>query len=380
MMIKSEMFSNRISRRLTSMDTNIVHEIDTSRGVFIYGAGELGLLAMEYCELCHITICGFVDKAKSGLMKGMLKNYPIFEPNAQSADDRLNLPILVAIATQPFVPIAEYLSLLGWENIHPFYSLSRERRPCHPLGSGWVVGSVTAEEKSAVSFICDNWADMASLAHYEAFLAWHADGSEIPLTDPPISPDQRYVIDPLVNMLSQRNEQMVDVGCHHGEGAFRLLNAGIEFAEYIMIEPDSISRAYFQKEVLSHLPKGSNAQLIDAVIGGSNSDRSFVSGLGYCSQLWDNARESRQTKTLDSFGLKPDLLKIHTEGSELDVLIGGMKTIHQYRPALAFSVYHNRDGLCRIIAEAMQYFKGYAWYFRLHSYQGTGGFVYAVPN
>jgi hypothetical protein len=76
----------------------------------------------------------------------------------------------------------------------------------------------------------------------------------------------------------------------------------------------------------------------------------------------------------------PDLIKIHTEGSELDILKGAAKTIKRYNPLLAYSVYHNRDGLCRAIIEPMKSFDNYLWYFRLHCYQGTGAFVYGVPK
>ena len=64
----------------------------------------------------------------------------------------------------------------------------------------------------------------------------------------------------------------------------------------------------------------------------------------------------------------------------MDVLLGGINTISKNRPALAFSIYHNRDGLCKVPFESMQLFDGYKWYFRLHSYQGTGAFIYGVPK
>ena len=47
---------------------------------------------------------------------------------------------------------------------------------------------------------------------------------------------------------------------------------------------------------------------------------------------------------------------------------------------IAYSVYHRREGFYEDIAEIMKLFEGYNWFFRLHSFHGTGAFVYAIPT
>lgn len=43
-------------------------------------------------------------------------------------------------------------------------------------------------------------------------------------------------------------------------------------------------------------------------------------------------------KTLDSLNIKPFFVKIDTEGSEYDILIGGKKTIQKYNPIILLEV------------------------------------------
>jgi hypothetical protein len=77
--------------------------------------------------------------------------------------------------------------------------------------------------------------------------------------------------------------------------------------------------------------------------------------------------------------LDANLLKVHTEGSELEILKGAENTIRSRKPLFMYSVYHRREGFCGDIAEAMLLFPGYKWYFRQHGFQGSGAFVYAIP-
>ncbi len=350
-----------------------------SSGVYIYGAGELGLLAIEYCESCQIPIAGIIDKNKTGVVKGKGSEYAIGKPNEASIMDR-HIPVAVAVATVPYVPIAESLEAMGWRTVVPFYGLTSEKRTGHPLSNGWMIGEVSEQERATVSWICENWADTMSFSHYEAFLAWHIDGSELPLINYPIDPDQRYTIEPLLDFFSVRHHQFVDIGSHCGGTVQRLNEKGIFFNNYILIEPDAVSRNALSTVAAQLRKQGREVNILSDIVGESRSTLPFQEGLGYCSQIWSQSSTYKEVLPIDDLTLGPDFLKIHTEGSEWDILNGAQNTIQRYRPALAFSVYHRRDGFCADIAKAMKLFAGYRWYFRLHSYQGTGAFVYAIPG
>lgn len=382
-MIRSRLKSlieNRLIQRLLDGSSNHPGPIDLGNGVYIYGAGELGMLAVEYCEACGILILGILDQNKTGVIKGRYSEYRICHPDEIPAEVRFQLPLAVAVATVAFAPISKMLKSCGWKKVLPFYALTVEKRTGHPLSNGWAVGSISEEELEKVRWVCGNWDDDYSLLHYEAFLAWHVDGTELPLAEEGIDPNQRYAIAPLLAVLSNRHQQMVDVGSHKGESIKRLLDANILFSEYVLVEPDLESSRRLKCNIQNYLPADKRVTFLNYILGASNALMPFKEGLGYCSQLWSESTLVRPVVTLDSLECRPDFLKIHTEGSEMDVLLGGIDTISKNRPVLAFSIYHNRDGLCKVPFESMQLFEGYKWYFRLHSYQGTGAFIYGVPK
>ena len=55
----------------------------------------------------------------------------------------------------------------------------------------------------------------------------------------------------------------------------------------------------------------------------------------YCSQIWPYAKNKVKTYKLDSLQIKPDLIKIHTEGTELDVLMGAKKNNNKLQSILS---------------------------------------------
>lgn len=46
-----------------------------------------------------------------------------------------------------------------------------------------------------------------------------------------------------------------------------------------------------------------------------------------------------ETTTLDALNLAPDIIKIDVEGVEYDIVVGGIKTLLQYRPVLLVEVH-----------------------------------------
>ena len=375
-----DLFMNHIEPYLRPDGSTLDSAFDPETGVFIYGAGELGALAMDYCESCSIPIHGILDRNKTGVMKGRIGEYAIKHPDLIEAHENKDVTVAVAIATAPFGSIREEINKSGWKHVIPFYNLTAKQRKGHPLRNGWILGDVTEQEIRTVEWISQKWADDISLHHYEAFIAWHRDNTEVDLGDNPIDAEQRYVIPQLLEVLRARNQQFVDIGSHRGESVQRLGAAGIQFKEYILIEPDDRSREFLESNKHEILPENVWVSIRDDLLGDFNRLAPFQEGLGYCSQIWDESTARRLVTMLDDLELQPSLLKIHTEGTEVDVLRGAQKTITEHRPCIAFSVYHTRNGFFADIAGAMRLFSGYRWFFRLHSYQGTGAFVYAIPD
>lgn len=374
------LFAARIRPWLVSEAGSVSVGDEIGQGVYIYGAGELGTLALEYCEACGIPVLGILDRSRMGWLQSKSgKDYEVRAPDSTRGVLDKNARVAVAIATIPYEPIRDQLHDYGWRYVLPFYNLTLTSRKGHPLRNGWQLGNVTSAEIATVEWLCEHWSDEKSWRHYEAFIAWHRDNSEIDPVECPIEADQRYAIPELLGALVNRQDQFVDVGSHRGESVCRLTKAGLHFKESFLFEPDAASRAYLLSHIDKMQDKGARVTVLSDILAAVSHNVNFQDGLGYCSQVWVEGTDKRQAIPLDSLNLNPDFLKVHTEGTELEILQGARDTISRVRPCIAFSVYHRREGFYSDIADAMEMFSGYQWFFRLHSYQGTGAFVYAIP-
>lgn len=370
----------RIQKKLAS-GWKIADQLpEVSGGIFLYGAGELGALALEYCAACNIEVIGVIDKFKTGDLTIGTKVIRLLPSDELTAKKFKSIPIFVAIANIPVQPIINLLKSQGWECVLPFYSLTSISRTGHPLLNGWLIQTISAEELEDVKNICEAWSDAASLDHYESFIDWHLNFSEtLPQTEP-VLPAHRYLIDPVRSRIGSRRGQLVDVGSHFGQIPRRFIHSGFDFQDYVLVEPDARNRERLELEVRDLRASSATVTILSDLLAAKSGSTNFVEGLGYCSQVWSKSNLSRTTKTLDELNLKPDVLKIHTEGTELDVLLGSSLTISKFHPIIMFTVYHNRQGLSRSIDKPMRMFPNYSWYFRLHSFQGTGAVVYGLPK
>ena len=372
-------FEERIVPKLNAINPPPLPSL--RKGVVIYGAGELGILALNYFEACGIEVRGIIDQVKTGTFGSKKNCVPI--SSVEEASKRwlsMDVPVAVAIAKMPFQPIVDLLRGNGWKTILPFYEFTRDQSLCHPLSNGWRLGELEAKDMEGIRFACRNWADVTSLFHFEAYIAWHASLEEKLSTLHPIIENERYTIKPLLDFFRSRNYQFVDIGSHLGESIGRMSVSGVTFTEYILIEPDRKSLAILEKSVSTLIPTNSNVRIFENVVGSQTVTVKFADGFGYCSQIWKHGSEERSAIKLDDMDLTPDFIKAHTEGTEFDVIEGAEKTIRENHPSLALAVYHNKSSLTCGIPRLMAKLPDYSWFFRLHSYQGTGAFMYGLPS
>ena len=371
----------RVLARLRPDTTHINCDFNNSEGFYIYGAGDLGCLALEYLTARAVPVLGVVDQFKRGhLCAGERDKVKIVGPTAIDAKTRKTVPIVVAIANHAFEPIRAQLTGIGWQIVIPFYAFTAEPQKSHPLQSGWKTGQVSDAERDSIDIILAHLVDQMSRAHYASFLSWHTDLSELLFDQYPIVPEDRYVIPEFISAIEHRSAQLVDVGSHRAEIVKKYSRRALNFSEYVLIEPDPDSFQNLSQEIKGIPYAEERFRKLHMLLGEGNGQQNFVTGLGFCSQSWQFGNTLKEMKTLDSLELKPSLLKIHTEGTEFSIIKGGLKTIRYHKPCLVYSVYHKREGFYRDIAEPMMLIPDYNWYFRLHAFQGTGAFVYGVPQ
>jgi FkbM family methyltransferase len=335
---------------------------------------------MTYCNANEISVKAVFDQSPRESQLAQSEGIAVRKIESPLPDDATSTPIAVCLSKVPVEPVMAELKSLGWGIPIPFYALTAKSRKGHPLQNGWRVGTISVAEMDAIYEVCDCLADDTSVDHYEAFVGWHTNYLEIMPKTLPIRPESRYIVPEVIESLNQRRAEMIDVGSHTGSSVQRFQRAGIEFDRYVLVEPDDHSRNLLSAKLSGVLPQQAHLMLVSEVLGASNSEVRFVDGLDYCSQIWEYGEVTRQSVTLDSLKLAPSLIKIHTEGSELDVLIGAQHTLDEYKPVVVSAIYHNRLGLCDLLTYFLRRHPSYDCYVRLHGFQGTNAYLYAIPR
>ncbi len=136
---------------------------------------------------------------------------------------------------------------------------------------------------------------------------------------------------------SFRGELFVDVGAHVGTWAIR---AARSFRKVVAFEPNPDNNQILRTNLkLNQLTNNTVIQnAISNAVEETSSQSKFKTG---------GSLESRTpVRTLDSFGLRPSFIKIDTEGDELHVLEGSLKTLNQ-RPRLVIET-HDRGSVDKI--------------------------------
>ena len=356
----------------------IIEQPDTKDGIILYGSGELGKLALAYCRNTGINVRFFLDLSSDSGKFSSISNIEVFNPEHNFSIDLYAVPVAVCVATFSFNAIKCYLADIGWKTIFPFYQLANKPSPFFPLSNGWLIGDLSDTDKARINFVYDHLEDDCSREHYKNFMAWHSDYQEEINPEYPIEPAHRYIIEPLIDFLKEKSHCVIDAGAHHVQLLDILLAQRMSIDEYHAFEPDPSSHEVILSKF--HNKSFPCSLYQNVVTAETNVDVPFFAGLNYCSKISTYGSLSINSVSVDSMCLRPTIIKYHTEGSELNCLKGSSATINECHPLIMTSLYHNRDGLCETAYYFMNAHKNYRYYFRLHSYQGTGFFMYAVPT
>jgi len=346
----------------------------------LYGAGNMGRLACETLENVGRSFEMVIDLNAQKLANAAWCNVPLLHPDDVPHDAKIKLRLAVSLVSSPYVAIERSLLAQGFRDVVPFYDLAESFRPIHPLGNGWFAPPLTRQDLDHTARILNSWHDDVSRAHHLQFLAWRRLREEWIFDPAPLSPDTRFFIPEVVDVLSD-NEFFVDGGAHHGhvtQEFVRQTNGA--FDRILAIEPDPSNLAHLRSNLQSWMPDDGRIYCSDCALADVEADLPFREGLGYASQLSETGTTRVATRALDTMGLSPTFLKLHLEGGELAALKGARKTLLLNRPIITATVYHNADGIWRSPLWLMETLRDYHFLFRLHTWCGTGAVIYAIPN
>ena len=182
----------------------------------LYGAGNMGRLACEILENVGRDFEMVIDlNARKLANSPSWCSVPLLHPDEVSHGAKNSLRLAVSLVNSPYVAIERSLFAQGFRDVIPFYDLAESFRPRHPLGNGWFSPPLTPEDLDQTAKILGSWRDDVSRAHHLQFLAWRRLREEWIFEPAPLSPDTRFFIPEVADVLRD-NEFFVDGGAHHG--------------------------------------------------------------------------------------------------------------------------------------------------------------------
>lgn len=362
---------------LVSMQPALAPEKVRGR-IVLYGAGNLGLLALRHLKYVGVSVEYAMDiNAKPGMtLDGEL---PVYSPLEAVPEE--DLAVLVTTVSTAYTLILEQLTTLGFKNIIPFYDYAQAYKDKHPINNGWFSGLLDSQDIIGIRSTLGGLEDPWSWAAYLQMLAWRTVREDWLFADADIFADDRYFVEPVLRAITQE-ERFIDIGAYDGRVLIKFLEiTNGRFASAHLFEPDN-GNIRVLYEAISELPPELSAK-VDVCQFAVSAERNFLffsHGFEMASRLSDIQAIKTPTIALDDMQIEPSFIKMHIEGGEYDALRGGLNLLTKYRPILAVTMYHNRDGLWRIPQLLMQALDNYVFYFRLHCWCGTGAVLYALPK
>ncbi len=180
-----------------------------------------------------------------------------------------------------------------------------------------------------------------------------------------------------------KNEVFVDCGAMDMSTSLEFAyHTGDTYKGIVAFEPDPLcyeicedNRLFFSKD------KRDSVTILNVGVHNINGMLPFhhTAEIGN-SHIVDKSSESIPVRKIDDVPECADatFLKIHTEGTELDVLAGAEKTILKNRPKIAVSCYHNITELVEIPAYLKKLCPDYRLFMRHYSTGTTESVLYAV--
>lgn len=179
-----------------------------------------------------------------------------------------------------------------------------------------------------------------------------------------------------------QDEVFVDAGGYNGETSYQFAQwTGDNYLKIYILEPDRLMAAVTREYI--KLKNLKNVILVNKGAYSCETELSFHSDfISGSSHITTDGEKSIQTVSIDGLlaGDRASFIKMDIEGAEIEALIGAEKTIEQYRPKLAISVYHNEDDLWKIPYYIKKRYPWYKLYMRHYTTITTETVLYAVED
>ncbi len=350
-----------------------VADVPDASAYGIYGVGELGELTLDLLQRADRKVSGLWDRNQEQVALFAERNgLPTGLANADK-----DQPVIVCISKVPYGAMCSEIRARGFTKLINFYDFAEKFESQTGFDNGWRLDDVNEDERAAFTNLLDAFEDEISRDHLCEFLQWHRlriPGGGRSEFNPVLN--ERYFPDFIRNILRD-DETFIDVGANTGSvlRTFHDLRQGA-YQCMIGIEPDPINLA---AAIDNTADLDSRTQLMEIGIGSVKRATPYIIGRNFCSGADAAGDQIVREIPLDELNIAPTFLKIHVEGRELDVLTSAAKTLHDHRPIIAATVYHQRHNLIETSEFLFRHLTEYRYAFRCHGHLGSGAVFYAIP-
>ncbi len=349
-----------------------------TRGVVIFGCGQLGTFALDGATRAGLKVLAFADNNEKNwgrCIAGVEAMSP--QDAVRKYNDEAFFVVAVYNGTAPRKQLAE----LNCRRIVP-YPLFFWRFSQHmPFEDRLELPDRVIDDPNAIHAGYALLSDAKSRVEFAAQIQWRCllDYDCLPKADPPA---EMYYAPDLV-FLNDR-EVLADCGAFDGDSIRMFLEStNGRFRHIYAIEPDTKNLAALDK-YLSSLP-GNAAQRISVLPFGL-SDRDEVvsfdaSGTVGSRVVAGTGADSIQCRRLDDIldGPQPTLIKMDIEGAEPRAIPGAAATIRASRPILAICAYHKCEHLWTLPVLIKNALPEYEIFLRRYAEECWETVYYAIP-
>ena len=366
-------------REQTTFDARVK---SLSQSLVLFGAGGLGKKTLAGLRSVGIEPLGFTDN-NPNLWGKTVDGLRVYAPKAAADLWKESAAFIVTIwrhgAKERMVAHIDQLCQLGCQVVEPFIFLFWKYPEIFLPYYMIDLPSRLLIQKDAIRSAFALYQNEASRNEFYAQIKFRCLGnfSELPA---PVGHETFFPTDLWRDTFS---DTFIDCGAFIGDTLqpFLKLFEG-NCSKVIVIEPDPNN--FFQLETyIQKLPASQKEKIIPKKLAiGSRNEKVNFNAEGNASSSTGQGDLLVDCVCLDDLlaGIHPSMIKMDIEGAEPDALIGASKTIANYLPMLAISVYHCQDHLWQIPLLIKSISNHYQLYLRPHQLEGWDLICYAITE
>lgn len=340
--------------------------------VIVYGAGELGKAAVHILYTKGKVIKKICDKSIY-LRNTVLEDIEIVNPSDLDEHDKNECDFLVSIVAVPYDTVKSFLYDLGCKNVFWVGDYVKKLCPDSYITNEWRLSSSKIDFESYAHI----WCDEESTINYNEALSWFAGKRKDVFTCVKI--DRNKYFPTFIEGILRKNDNYLDTGILKGDFIDYFINK-LESDSAVfgcVLSPNPMS----YESIIAKYSENKRVEILNFEFGKTN-EIIPVKRMGLMDPFTEDKKYAVNMKTIDSSFKEQrfDVLRVYSISSTLDILSGGIEAIKTYRPVIACLISHYEKDFVGVPMLLFNNLTEYNFSFRIHSYNGYDGIMYAIPK